>query len=447
MKLLDRLGRLAGDLAVDGAGGADPWQAKAHLLDSLALMLAARRHPATRLADGVPLPLDTAGGAAFRAGVACDALGLDDFDEVTRTHPGTVVVAGLVGAATGADRPVSGAAMLRALVTGYEVTCRFGEIAGAGTLHDAGFHPTSQCGVLGSAAAVAVLLEADPAAAVGLAASLASGIFELDDQGWVKGVQVGWAAQAGLAAARLAAAGYAPAAGALDGPRGLLRTFGRDEPDGDAVAAALAGPPRLERVSFKPYSHFTDLHPATAALVRLLAQDDVPPADIAEIEVHLRAGTGHRLSTQFPPPSARLARRCPRFALSVVACRADRTVPADPLVDAFTAESLADREILALAERVRWYADMPQGTGPAASVTVRRYDGATATAEASGYPGDGRQAEYRWGWTEIVDRCSVLVPDGSAALIDRVASIESLADVRPLIDQVRETQARSETPS
>lgn len=434
--LLDRLGRLAGDIASDRHGRPDEWLAKAHLLDSLAVMSAARGHTVALRADAAGLPLDHAGGVAFRAGVAGDALGLDDFDEVTRTHPGAVVVAALLGAVAGADRPVSGVAVLRAMVTGYEVTCRFGDVAGAGSLHDAGFHPTAVCGALGGAAAVAVLVGVDPTAAVGLAASLASGIFELDDGGAVKGVQVGWSAHASLTAARLAAAGYVPAAGALEGPKGLLRTLGRAAPDDGLVGEVLDGPPRLERVSFKPYSHFTDLHPATAALVGVLARDRVDPADVAEIEVHLRAGASSRLSTEFPPPSTRLARRCPRFALSVVAYRADRDLAADPLVEAFGTEALADPEILALAERVHWLDDLPPGAGsPAATVTVRRHDGGTATMKATGYPGDGRSPEHRWGWPEIVERCSVLVPHGSETLVDSVATIESITDVRPLVNQ------------
>jgi len=437
--LLQELGRQVDQASrgvLDGNRHVDLWPAKAHLLDALALILAARRHPFVVRAASARLPLDPGATTAFRAGVACDALGLDDFDEVTRTHPGAVVVAALLGATADSDEPISGATLLAGLVAGYEVTCRFGEVADGGTMHNRGLHPTSVCGVLGGAAAVALLRGTDPAAAIGLAGSLAAGIFELDEPGAVKGLQVGWAAQASLTAAALAATGYRPAEGAMDGPMGLLATLGRPPRDSHPVAEATAGR-LLERVSFKPYCHFTDLHPATAALVRLLARSQPGAADIAEIDVHLPAGGGSRLSTEFPPASARLARRCPRFTLGAVVCRADRELPTDPMLDVFKPEALHDPEILAIAERVRWHTDLPSGAGsPAATIVMRLRNGESRTASASGYPGDGRRPESRWGWAEIVQRTSRLTPEHARSLIGQVAALDSVLDVRPLTAEI-----------
>lgn len=433
MTLLEQLGQHVSDTLAAPTREDVQRQVKAHLLDCLAMVVAARHHPLTRRAAGVDLPGGERARLAVTAGAACDALGLDDFDEVTRTHPGAVVVAALLGATAAAAAPVHGRTFLRAVQVGYELTCRVGELLDAGRLHDGGAHPTAVCGVIGSAAAVSVLVDADAARAMGLAASLASGLYELDGEGAVKGLQTGWAAQSGIAAAALARAGYAPAPTVLDGPKGLLRVLGVEPPTPAAVAEALDGSPRIVRVSFKPYSHFTDLHPATAALLDLLRDHDVAADDIAAVDVHLVTGTGRRLNAVYPPSAPRLARRCPRFALAAVACRADRGVVADPLLGVFDRSVLHDEDILALGARVTWADDLPaDGASPAAVVTLRLTDGTTATLAADGYPGDGRRAATRWSWDQVAERAGLLTPTADHELVEMVAQIDEAADVRPL---------------
>ena len=430
MTLLEEIGACAGRIAGEAPRELE-WKARAHLLDSLVLMVAARDHHLTREAARAALPFDASGRLAFTAGVACDALGLDDFDEGTRTHPGAVVVPALLGGLHASARPVGGAALLEGVFAGYEITCRIGELAGASSLHDRGFHPSAVCGVLGSAAGLAVMLGGAPANAIGLAASLAGGVFELDGHGAVKGLQTGWAASSALAAARFAEAGYSPATTVLDGRRGLLRALGRESLPEDAVAAALDGTRRLERVSFKPYCHFTDLHPATAALVGLLRDGPIAVGDVDEIEVHLREGVGPRLNSDYPPSAPRLARRCPRFALAAAACRSDLGHVADPLLGAFDEAALEDPAIRALGRRVRWVDDLPHSDGaPAAVVTLRDRNGRSVTASALGYPGDGRRDADRWSWSEITRRSIALMPDHGPRLVAAIEAIETAPDAR-----------------
>jgi 2-methylcitrate dehydratase PrpD len=431
--LLVRIGGLADEIARSEAPAEIREKAKAHLLDSLVMMAAAREHPLTLQAGDLRMPFGAGGAVAFRAGVACDALGLDDFDEETRTHPGAVVVAALLGGIAAGEQPVSGPALMAGVLAGYEVVCRFGEVAGASSLHDRGFHPSAVCGVLGAAAGLSVTLGRAATAGVGLAASLAGGVFELDGRGALKGLQTGWAASGAVAAVAFADAGYAPAATVLDGPKGLLRALGREDRGEETASAALAGPMRISRVSFKPYSHFTDLHPATAALLALLRDEEIDVADLDAIEVHLPAGVGPRLNDDFPPRATRLARRDPRFALAAAACRADPRSVADPLLDAFGEAALEDPGILDLARRVSWSDDLPRdGGAPAAVVTLHVRGGRHVAASATGYPGDGRRDEHRWGWDEVARRSASLEPGMAPELVSEIAAIEQLGDARPL---------------
>ena len=77
-----------------------------------------------------------------------------------------------------------------------------------GGLHAQGFHPTGVVGAFASAVAAGKLIglnQAQLVAAQGIALSLASGSLQfLEDGAWTKRLHPGWAAQAGVQAARLA---------------------------------------------------------------------------------------------------------------------------------------------------------------------------------------------------------------------------------------------------
>ena len=95
--------------------------------------------------------------------------------------------------------------MLTAYAAGFEA---MGALARAShpALYDRGFHPTAVCGSIGAAVAAARLLEIDEDTAVALATLRAAGLraaFGSDG----KALQVGLAASAGVAAARLTAHG------------------------------------------------------------------------------------------------------------------------------------------------------------------------------------------------------------------------------------------------
>src|SRR5438093_1594389 len=93
--------------------------------------------------------------------------------------------------------PVAAAAKLHflvALVAGNEIVARIGMAAPA-VFHRRGFHPTSVCGVFGAAIAAAKLRglgRLQTVQALGIAGSLASGIFEyLADGSETKPVHAG----------------------------------------------------------------------------------------------------------------------------------------------------------------------------------------------------------------------------------------------------------------
>src|SRR5215213_7817311 len=157
--------------------------------------------------------------AALANGVACHALDYDDF--ALSGHPSTVLVPAILaeGEAVGA----TGRDAICAYVAGYET---WADLVGRDRdpHHDKGWHPTGVFGAVAAAAASAKLrrLDAERAGhAVGLAASMAAGL-AANFGSMAKPFHAGRAAQSGVLAARLAAAGMTAAPDALERAPGFL---------------------------------------------------------------------------------------------------------------------------------------------------------------------------------------------------------------------------------
>jgi 2-methylcitrate dehydratase PrpD len=173
---------------------------RAALIDWMACAVRGRTEPAARAAAAV------ADGLLERVTALGTAGHVLDFDDtylpgIAHLSAPVAPAALLVGAAHGATV----GDVLSAYADGFEA---MGALASAGhpALYDRGWHPTAVCGAIGAAVAAARLLGAERDTAAGLAALRAGGLraaFGSDG----KSLQVGLAAAAGVAAARLAAAG------------------------------------------------------------------------------------------------------------------------------------------------------------------------------------------------------------------------------------------------
>ncbi len=198
------------------------------LLDTVAVTLAARDHRVTRLAAGLP------DGA--RWAVAGHVLDFDDLHMPSTTHVSAVCVP--TALATGGGP--------RAYLAAAGVMARLGTALGW-PHYSAGWHATCTAGAPASAAgaAVALGLPAEQiAVAMALAVPAAGGVqraFGTD----AKSLQVGFAVDAGIRAARLAAAGAQADPEAVDAWLGLVGGSAHSrpaavDPSGPAVPNGLA---------------------------------------------------------------------------------------------------------------------------------------------------------------------------------------------------------------
>jgi 2-methylcitrate dehydratase PrpD len=187
------------------------------LVDTIAVATAARDDPIRDLLDGLP---ETAAWAAL-----AHVLDFDDLHLPSTTHVSAICVPAVLG--TGGDA--------RAYLAGAGAMSRLG-VALGWPHYSAGWHATCTAGAPAAAVAGAVALGLDAdaiATAMALALPAAGGVQRAFGTA-SKALQVGFAADAGARAARLAAAGASADPRALDQWLALV--------GGDARRLELAGP-------------------------------------------------------------------------------------------------------------------------------------------------------------------------------------------------------------
>jgi 2-methylcitrate dehydratase PrpD len=229
------------------------------LKDTLAVTVAARGERLAHIVRDVP--------EAARWATVGHLLDFDDLHLESTSHVSVVCVAATLAAGGGA----------RAYLAGAGVMVRLG--AALGWPHyAAGWHATCTAGAPAAAAAAAVAMGLDRdtvAHAIALAVPSAGGVqraFGTD----AKSLQVGFAAEAGVRAARLARAGATADLGALEQWLTLV--------DGDRDRAATPGPPVPDGLAVKVFPCCYALQRPISTLLELL-DPKVQAGDLTAIVV------------------------------------------------------------------------------------------------------------------------------------------------------------------
>lgn len=226
----------------------------------------------------------SASDAALANGTLAHALDYDDTHTAGVVHSSAVIVPAALALGETIGR-VSGRELLTAAILGYEVAARLGR-AGPGEMQRHGFHQTSVLGVFGATITAARLLGLSPrstADALGLAGSMAGGLMEfLSDGSDTKQLHAGLAAQGGLRAARLAAAGARGPRTVLEGKNGLFQSF-IDRPLDTGIVLADRDRLEVEEMAVKPYPACHCAHAAVDAILEIRRRQNGEDRGIASI--------------------------------------------------------------------------------------------------------------------------------------------------------------------
>lgn len=237
--------------------------------------------------------------AAFANGIGVHA---DDYDDTQLavqkdrvygllTHPTAPCLPAALAIAERHD--MSGRDFSLAYHLGVEVECKISE-AMSPRHYQHGFHSTATCGTLASAAATAKLYGLDLATtlrALAIAASQSAGLRE-NFGTMTKPFHAGRAAEAGVIAADLAAAGWTATDRILESPRGFFQAHGGGYAL-DAIRGKLGRPWTFvdPGVSIKPHPSGSLTHPGMTTMLALVLEHDIKPEDVVRVAV----GTNHNM--------------------------------------------------------------------------------------------------------------------------------------------------------
>jgi 2-methylcitrate dehydratase PrpD len=211
-----------------------------------------------------------------------------EFDDIYRYavyHPGCPTIAAALAAAQsrGADMDL----LLRAMIAGYEVSCRIG-VAVQPSHYDF-WHTTGTVGTFGAAAAVAVALSCDAertAHAIATCATMASGLQQaFRGEGMSKPLHPGHAAEAGAMAAMAAARGMTGALDVLHGLAGFAAATSEDTGKWEKPLMNIGKPYAITDMTFKNHGCCGHIFAALDAVRDLQREAGFTASDVIGVHV------------------------------------------------------------------------------------------------------------------------------------------------------------------
>jgi 2-methylcitrate dehydratase PrpD len=294
--------------------------------------------------------------AALINGTAAHGEDFDDTFEGGPVHSSAVITPAVLAVCERFGR--DGRAVLLGMVAGIESLCRLSMVIPK-AIHKAGFHPTSVLGTMGSALAASVALGLDRRGtvdALGVAGSLSAGIIEyLAEGAWTKRLHAGWAAQAGVQAARLGQQRFLGPRTVFEGTHGLYKAFAHSSEGNYGVLTEDFGHHwYMESITFKPYATGTMNQPYIDCAIRL-SKKGIQPEDVTDILCETAEGYVHRLwdplESKHRPANEYAAKFSTPFNIAVA------FITGGAGLAAFTEKTVRDPRILALASKVRYVVD------------------------------------------------------------------------------------------
>ena len=251
----------------------------------------------TRFIDGTSV---SQGSAAFANAVLLS--GRVQGDSHPCGHIGGVIIPSAIAAAQ--DANASGAALLSAMVAGYESALRIGRDHCA-DLSLRGFRTTPAYGVFGAAVATGRLRGFDGMTmrhAIGLAANFAGGLREYVDAGTEESpFQAGFAARNGVYVADLADCGLKATPTALTGGAGFYRAFAKKGIDyGQRLVEKLGEEFEFTTVTYKEYPACQFLRGIIRGLGEL--RKEAPNTSVKNVAIRMNPYEADFIGVRFAGP-------------------------------------------------------------------------------------------------------------------------------------------------
>jgi 2-methylcitrate dehydratase PrpD len=367
--------------------------------------------------------------AALANGMFAHADETDDFEPVTKAHPGSHVVPAALAMAE--REGGSGAELLTAVTLGYDVCCRFLLALGPDLVRGSHRSAEGTSSTMGAAAAAASLAKLDEKAmryALSYAAQQVSGIWS-----WVRDPEhvekafdfSGMGARNGVTAAIMAQMGFTGVWDVLDGEHNALIALSA-EPRPEEIVAGLGTRFFVTETAIKPFSVGYPIQAPLDAFLTLVREHKLTVDNVERIIVRLPED-GARIVNNRSMPDV----NCQHIiALALVE-------GAVSFADSHSYERMAESRVLAAKERVQLVPDralMDPAAPRSGRVEVTLPDGRTVSHFTRHPPGTKENPLS----TERVSEKArslmtpVLGAERTEAVVRRVNALEKLDDVREL---------------
>jgi 2-methylcitrate dehydratase PrpD len=368
--------------------------------------------------------------AALANGMFAHADETDDFEPVTKAHPGCAVVPAAL--AMGERDGRSGAEVLKAIVLGYDLCCRF--LMALGPDHVRATHRSAEgtSATFGAAAAAAALARLDERGmrfALSYAAQQVSGIWS-----WTRDTEHiekafdfgGMGARNGVSAALMVQAGFTGVADVLDGEHNMIQALST-EPRPEEMVADLGRRFYVTETAIKTFSVGYPIQAPLDALLTLRREHSLTPANVARIVARLPED-GALIVSNRAMPDVNI-----QYVLAVGLI--DGTISFE---DSHSQARMKDPQVLAVKERVELVADkslLDPAAPRSGRVEVTLRDGRTVTHFTRHPPGTKENPLDTNGVNEkargLIE--PVLGPDRTNGIIRTVNQMDTLGNIRDLV--------------
>lgn len=365
-------------------------------------------------------------GISMINGASAQGFELDDCHDQSMSHYGAGVIPAVLAVAE-AEGKYSGKDMILAIVAGYELGTRIGNIVSPSAFHR-GFHPCGLTSTFASAAAIAKLYKLDVdkyVSAIGLAGSQAAGLMASQFGAMAKRFHSGKAAQNGILAAQLAREGLTGVRDVIEAPYGGFSSTYSETYDLKWGTDGLGT--RFETLynGFKQFSSLASSQSSVQALRTIRARDKVKGEDVEKVLIGTTNMVYVHCGWKYVPKETITAQMNLPYTAAVT------LLEGNAFIDQYVDEKLRDPKILALADKVEVVVDPElDALGPhemrAVRVTVTTKSGDAFKEEVIYRPGhhknpisdDDLRAKFR----DLAGR--VLKPSAVSAIESLVAGLD-----------------------
>jgi 2-methylcitrate dehydratase PrpD len=368
--------------------------------------------------------------AALANGMFAHADETDDFEPVTKAHPGCAVVPAALAMAEREGR--SGLELIRAVTLGYDLCCRF--LMALGPDHVRATHRSAEgtsatFGAVAAAAAMARLDEMQTRYALSYAAQQVSGLWS-----WTRDTEhvekafdfAGMGARNGVTAAIMVQTGFTGVDAVLDDEHNMIDALSA-EPRPEEMVAGLGSRFFVNETAIKVFSVGYPIQAPLDAFLTLRRQHDLTPDNVERIVVRLPADGAAIVDDRAMPDV-----NCQHI---IAVALVDGTVSFEV---SHSRERMADPRVLAVKQRVQLVADralMVPDAPRSGFVEVRLRDGRVVNHFTRHAPGTRENPLDTAGVNAKVRglMAPVLGAERTEAVIRRVNALEELRSVRELI--------------